>query len=64
MQEELMKSEHTPSRGLTPTVLPRSGTANGKYQFGDVLSEIWSGVRYQKCRGLPQLFNGYLIALI
>jgi hypothetical protein len=64
MQEELMKSEHTPSRGLTPTVLPRSRTANGKSPFGDVLSEIWSGVGYQKGRRLPHLFNGYLLALI
>jgi hypothetical protein len=45
-------------------VRPRSGVVVRKFKSGVVLTEIRLRVEYQKGRGLPQLCNGYLLALI
>jgi hypothetical protein len=44
--------------------LPWLWAAASKFKSGVVLSEIWLRVKYQKGKGHPHIFNGYLLAFI
>jgi hypothetical protein len=44
--------------------LPWLRAAASKFKSGVVLSEIWLRVKYQKGKGHPHIFNGYLLAFI
>jgi hypothetical protein len=57
----------TPPNGIflaSMLIQPWLRAAVIKYKSGAVLSEFWLGVEYQKYRGLSQLSNRYLLALI